>query len=499
MKDYQIKQMLGGEYAQLDKNFEKYALIRDDLLKGLSDVDRSCIIINAPRGSGKSGLLITHSQAVKLSSPTRNIVITRYWMDVRYPNTVIDLEQAIAFWRRQILEWMIVEIGSRIDPPKTEDEVVAVEFAERARRKSKLSIAKPSAANLDDIPDEALVGIIEESGFDFWLLLDEMDDHFTTEPRTTNRIAGLLEACKVRAQMPNVYIRLAIRPHVMTYLRTRYDHIQQLRSSEMNLNWTPQQLKQILAKRIDYFEEKNGLQQFDLLEENHELDDPKGVMQTLGRYFADFDMSFAEDHTSRYRAFHTVSLGRPRWMLEFCALALAQADGNHAGNAEFKKAMHIFGSNRIQFLAGEHRAMVPDLEAIVNNLAGERSIVFHSSKKLERAIERQVLGLDDEQMTKPDRESVEKSREIAQILFMLEIIRARQGDKRNYRHITYTERPSLLSSWNAEPNIRWEIHPTFQRALNIIDNQTYRVGSEIRTFGERATSDEEGEGFTEDV
>ncbi len=488
MKDFQIRQMLGGEYAQLDRNFHRYAIVRDDLLRSLSDKDRSCIIINAPRGSGKSGLLITHSDAVRLSSPTRNIVVTRYWMDVKYPDKLVTLEQAIGFWRRQLLEWMMIEIGTRIDLPKTEDEVIAVEFAERAKRKSKLPSAKPSVVDLDTIPDEALVAIIEEAPFEFWLLLDEMDDHFSTDTRTTNRIAGLLEACKVRAQMPNVYIRLAIRPHVMTYLRTRFDHIQQLRSSEMSLTWKTKQLKQILAKRINFFEERNGLQQFDLIEENPELDDPKGVTKAIARYFGDFDMKFADTHVSDYRAFHTVSLGRPRWMLEFCALALEQAAGTFAGNPEFKKAMHIFGSNRIQFLAGEHRTLVPELEAIVNGLAGERTIVFHSSRKLEKAIQHHILGLSEEQLLKPDRASIERSLEIAQVLFMLEIIRARQGDKRNYRLITYVERPSLLASWNTEPNIRWEIHPTFQRALNLVDNQTYRVGADIRTFGERVDS-----------
>ncbi len=489
MDELRIRQLLGSELAQDDPHFEVYAIDREDLLATLGDPERRFVIINAPRGCGKSGLLLKHRKNLELASPTSNVVIRKFLKNLHYPSTVAGLEGAIQFWKRQLLEWMVEEIGRRIQIPMNEDEATAVEFVERAGYRHRPKVA--GDATRLEVPDAALEAIVVNSALRFWILLDEMDDHFDGTLYIRHRLGGLLAACKDMLDLRQVWFRVTVRPHIMTLLKTHYDHVQQLRQYEMGLTWKADQLKKILARRIAFFEQNYETGQMDLLTSPMSTDSEGSTNTIISRHFADFDMSLSAGSKSRYRAFHTVSLGRPRWMLEFCALALSMTPKERVGSIEYKKAMDVFGNNRIQFLAGEHRYYAPQLEALINGLSGARKTIFKTSTAFRMAIEEFVLHVEPMQRRKPDDPVVEQALEIARLLFMVEFIRARQGDGRNYRFFSYVDRPSLLASWNTEANISWELHPTFARGLQIVDNNTFRVGDQVRVFGERASLDDE--------
>lgn len=477
MDEERIRQLLGSEFAQDDPHFDNYSVRRDDLLRTLANTERKLVVINAPRGSGKSGLLIKHAKALMVADTTLNIVIRKYMQDLEYPTVVDGMEGAVRFWKRQFLEWMVVEIGARIDVPVDEHQAIAVEFAERAGRRVRPATAVQS--NRTQCVDAVLQEIVDHSAHTFWLLLDEMDDLFDSSDYKKHRLAALLYAAKAMHRMHNVLFRITIRPHIMTILRTEYDHVQQLRENELPISWQPKEIKKILAHRILFAEHANGGRQLDWL--TPESDDT--VIGAIKRHFDDFDMKFSEGRSRNYFALWTVSLGRPRWMLEFCALALKQSDGDRAGPVEYQKAMHQFGNNRIQFLTGEHKFHAPELSAAINSLAGAGAMIFKTSSALRMAIERHVLGQTPTPHRAPKDPIGVEALEIAKLLFMVEFIRAREGSAKNYRFYSYSQRPSLLDSWSHAPKISWTIHPTFGRALNIIDNQTYSVGDEVRVFG----------------
>ncbi len=483
MDTARITQLLGNELAQNDENFSLYAIKRDDLMARLVDRTQRYIIINAPRGSGKSGLLLKLDENLKLASKTQNIVITKYLIDIDLDLPEFSLEQWIQFWRRKILVWLVEEVGVRISAAEERWQVIAAQFAEICgRRGDRLA---PEDFKPEDVPTAMLELIIARSGYKFHLLLDEMDDNFQESLVIRDRLAGLLQACKSVLRVPDIHVRLTIRPHIMTILQTHYDHVQQLRSIELGLTWRPGQLKEILARRIAHFDQVVDAEQF-LLEFEDDDNTDSGPNPLLRRYFDDFDMSLEENSRSRFRALHTLSLGRPRWMLEFCALALQNAPKEKAGSIEYKKAMHTFGSNRMKFLAGEHYFHSPDLQAYMNGLASKRKIRFSGSTNLRKAIEQSILGIQPVSKREPGDPILDETLEIARLLYMVEFIRARQKGRtpRDYRFITYAERPSLLASWSVEPTIVWEIHPTFCRALNIVDNETFKTGDAVRIFGE---------------
>ena len=68
MNKKDIRRLLGSDLAQKDKCFLEYAVKKNELIKELGDPDNGLMIINSPRGSGKSGLVILHEVFLKKSS-----------------------------------------------------------------------------------------------------------------------------------------------------------------------------------------------------------------------------------------------------------------------------------------------------------------------------------------------------------------------------------------------------------------------------------------------
>jgi hypothetical protein len=426
------------------------------------------------------------AERLQQAARTSNRVLTRYHGHSFYPEAETSLEASVAHWTRMLLLWMIVDYGEELkDAPASSDEAASAKDIAEAHLKASHPLEALRGRDGRDLPNVWLLRVVRAAGRDYWLLLDEMDDDFVNSSQGRFRIAGLLFAAKQLARdLACIRVRITVRPHILALLSTKIDNIQQLHGNEIQLSWRVDELKAILARRILHFEEITGRNQQDWLRPPP-LGAKSQTNAVLDRFFEDFDMSFVSGQGRSYKAFHTLALRRPRWMLEFCGLALKEARGDRATVQEYRKAMHIFGGNRIRFLAGEHHAHTPHLETMINDLAGADAMIFSNSMALRSAIYRYVLRRPTPPVraVKPEEDD---ALDAARSLYMVEFIRARQRvDQKNYRFITFVEQPRLLSSWNAETSIRWEIHPTFQRALNLVDNQTYAVGpDDIRIFGQ---------------
>ncbi|MDI1328279.1 MAG: hypothetical protein PSV23_15910 [Brevundimonas sp.] len=478
MEEAKIRKLLGKELAQDDDNFLKYALKRRDLLDRLIAPDNRLAIINAPRGCGKSGLLLSHEAELRTASPTRNVVIKRYAKDGIALGDSETTRDAIQKWRLKALEWMAAQVGARIGVPKTREERVAVELAER-----------DGLLEREDAPDDpiaaasegVLVRIVQKADCEFWLLIDEMDIHYEDVPREDRRLAGLMHACKSLTEIPNVRVRVTIRPHIMTNLLTRFDGVQTLRSHEETIAWSADELVGILGRRIANFEgEQTRAGDLQLTpDENEETDEDR-----VSHFFEDFDAGFSAKSGRDYHGFHTIALGRPRWMLEFCGLALREAPDDYADKIALRKAMHDYGNNRVQYLAGEHAFHAPKLAEYINKMVGPRRTTFGSSDELRQFINSHVLNVTPHYDWPVAEGDTSPPLKIARLLYMVEVLRAKQQLGRDYRWYGYSDRPSLLASWSAEHNISWELHPVFAKGLQINDLGTFKAGGQLRTFGE---------------
>lgn len=490
-----IEDLLGRELAQKDHNFLEYNIPREDILSSLRDRSRQFYLIVAPRGSGKSGLLLMLQDELKRLSGASSTVLLKYYEDVQFPETEMPIDTSMQYWIEKILRWIVAEIGTQIEIPETGDEIFAVELAEQLGLRE--TDFEPAACRSRDASVERLRPVtkrlIDRTGRTFWLLLDEMDDSYSNTPARNHALVGLLQACDAVSKLSDkIVVRLTIRPHIHTYLKTHFDVVQKFRDAELPLHWTETQLRDILVRRILRFDHIKRRVQPELLLDSAPPDRHRAnreACQIIGRYFEDFNVGFSADKTSDYRALQTLSLRRPRWMIEFCSLALRNAHDDFASRASFIRAMHEFGDNRIQFLAGEHKAHLPDLTAWVNSLTAARRASFGTSEEFRAIIIQYVVRERAEDLSTQPATPLEQAQalHIAQSLYMLEIVRAHQsvGGKDNHRFYSYTDAPELLASWSTRANMTWEMHETFARALNIIDNRTFRVGGEVRMFGDK--------------
>lgn len=499
MDDGEIITLLGSVLAQDDPSFLQYYVERSSILDTLLDQKRPFVIVNSPRGSGKSGLLIALAFHLSKVSTKQHVVIRKFYTDVEFPTNTVAVDQFIAFWKNTLYGWIVEQIGKRIGIAFSDDDISAVELAEKSGSKevnyltSLMKRLKFNALPIEKLeydgtlrPEQSF-RIIHDSSATFWLLLDEMDDYYEGSDLHNARLVGLMQACKVIASsFPNVKIRFTIRPHIMTILKYKYEKVQTYWQNELSIAWKSEELKQILAKRILYFDDKNFERQ-ELLAFNESARSEDATRSAIiARYFDDFDMSFKIGATSEYRALATLSFGRPRWMLEFCYLALQNSETRRASVISFQKAMHDYGSNRITFLIGEYRHQFPQLDAYINVFATERRVIFGTSLQLREFIIKHII---DTHVFKFDHDSSQSkdqlAREVAACLYMVEFIRPRQnlGGRDHHRFIYYNEHPELLATWPDAQNLEWHMHPTFAKALTIDQNYTYRKGSGMREVG----------------
>ena len=514
MRKRDIKKLLGSDLAQNDKNFLSYAIERKEILDELADPDNYLVILNAPRGSGKSGLILSTESFLQEYSK-RNVIIKKYYEEVKFIRDVESIHEHVNFWKNSIFGWIVSNIGTEKNIAWTDDEMASVEYAESEGEKElsfigsilkrlKFKSLPIEKVDFDPLLTEATLSrIVKKARRNYWLLLDEMDDLYSNSPDRNKSLVGLFQAANyISSRFDNVKIRITIRPHIYSYLKTNFDSIQKLRESVVKIGWTEDQLRTILARRVEYYESgfvDSENEQLELSIEHEPLPNEskfKSIKERkvayesnlIGRYFDDFDMKFVKGSGSNYRAFHTVSMERPRWMIEYCKIALEQRpEGRRATTDCFKLAFAEYGRNRVDFVAGEFKEMYPELSAVINSIASARTVKIGSYKSLRNLIKSRVFS--NNIIPTPKDATHDEINELALIvaksLFVTEFIRAKQslgGVGRDHRFYSYTLRPNLLDGWNKEKNISWEIHPTFARALNIIDSGVYDKGGQTRSF-----------------
>lgn len=500
MKEEEILKLLGNVLAQEDENFLRYSVRREELVEQLASESREFLIINAPRGSGKSGLLLLLNERIKRFSKSTGIVIDKFYDDVEFPKEELSINHYISFWKNVILGWIVSEIGKRKKFAISDDSISAVEHAEKTGAKEKTLINSIlNRVKFNGLPiektdfdsslnDSVALRIINDSGYTFWMLFDEFDDFYEASDEQNNRLVGLLQACRVLSMRfrKNIKIRLTIRPHILTILKTRNEKVQTFWQNEININWTPSLLLSVIARRIIEYEDPGSFQQEDFkltIDQPRSTDELNRVI--ISRYFDDFDMSFRPDKKSSYRAMVTLSFGRPRWLLEFCHHALRQSpESRRADVLDMRKAMHDYGHNRVNFIVGEYRYQCNEIESIINRISSLRKQNLGSTLELKKLIEDEILDTGIVNCS-VNRKRDRASSRIARILYMTEFIRARQnlGGRDDHRFLYFNDRPELLENWSDHKNVSWHLHPTFSIAMTIDDLGTFRKGTGINLVG----------------
>ncbi|MCV2350813.1 P-loop ATPase, Sll1717 family [Paucibacter sp. Y2R2-4] len=491
-----INEILGSDMAQHDRRFLTYCIEREDILQSLRDENEQLLVLNAPRGSGKSGLLLQLNR--DLNKCPRHIVINKISGQVEYPRENLDVHGYVNFWNTQLLGWLFTEIGRQPQIAFSEAAINAVEYAEKKGAKQKNIVthvldkinfkALPiERAKMDPVVrHEEVLGLIKTIDKNFWLLLDEFDDSYDNTERFNTILAGLLISAQTISQLvTNVKIRITVRPHVMKILESTFDKIPTLRETQISVGWTTEQLGAILARRIESYLERTGDDMEALiagtLSEKHVRSRQEALIRL---YFQNFDLEFDspfgnENKTWITQTLATISMYRPRWLIEYCKLCLEACNIPPVSSTEARSALYKFGKNRIAFLQAEHRAIYAKIELMLNQFSTYGKNSFPSSNSLRSFIVAKIIGVGI-LPTMP--ECVDTaSLQIARFLHMIDFIQGKQSlGPGVYKHHHFIDRPELFSSWTEHPDLRWVIHPSFANALDLDGNRSYRAGEQIK-------------------
>jgi hypothetical protein len=504
-----LRKIFGSEMAQHDPFFTEYSLTRNDLIEDLMAEENDLLVINAARGSGKSGLLLEFEESLRKSNKGY-VVFKKYYADMVFPKNAISVSKGIDFWKNYILGLIVSSFGADKSFAISDDDMASVEFAEYIGEKP-LNVVSAILKRIKfkgsliekcqfdpNLNINTLSRIVASSKHTYWILFDEMDDIYDNND-DINILIGLLQASSyIASRFANVRMRLTIRPHIMTFLRTSNGTIQKLSECEMKISWNKDQLRSILAKRLDFYERNNSsIEQGFLKLESRTTSNDRLEQETslIASHFDDFDMSFQPERKSNYRAFGTLCFYRPRWMIEFCKeVAAVTPEGKVSSLFHYKKAFVPFGNRRIQFITGEFSKIYPYIQVAMTAMVGARQAGFGKTKKLRSTIINRIIktGIVDAE----EEHHAQKALEIAQALYKVEFLRGKEriaGGGDYHRFYYYTDRPDLLSSWGHEPQIVWEIHPTFVRAFNISDSGAYIISDEVKLAGKKNKEIEQSE------
>lgn len=495
MKRKDINDLLGSDMAQRDPRFLEYCIYRHDYLDELNHAGDGLLILNAPRGSGKSGLFIQLKE--QLSARHGLCVISKSSGNVEYPDQALKIPACVNFWKNQLLGWIFSEIGSRTKFAFTEAEINAVSYSESIGTKEKNTISTildrlrfkgmPFEKTLVDpiVREEEIIRLLANKDCQYWLILDELDDNYDNTPRTNTLLAGLLLAAQaITEHIPNVRIRVTIRPHIMRILETGFDKIPTLRESQISVRWTSQELKSLLARRIESYVSRKSIpaEGISLLHDEVSSDhwDQEDIL--ISFFFDNLDASFRDLGRKKpwiHQTLSTISMYRPRWFVEFCKLCLAQAEKGRVTERSARLALFDFGKNRIAFLEAEHSPVISNVAQILNQFAANRKTNLGDTNQLRDFIKHEIIHT---RIVASDESGIDrKALEIARFLHMIDFIQARETLSRGaYKHHYFFDRPQILSSWDTNQGIKWIIHPSFSNALDLDENRVYRAGDDLR-------------------
>jgi len=494
MEKSTVLELLGENLAQDDPNFLKYHLPRKGIIKRLSDKAEKIIVLNAARGSGKSGVLLQIEHLLK----NKSLLIKKYNGDISLTGNVLDtddftLQHYVNYWENEILGWIFSSIGQELVTALSSDTINAVEFAEYKGKKpkniigllfDKLEIKKSPIKKASSNPvvrAPEVFRLIEGYEKPVWILLDEMDDNYTNSQNDKKKLIGLFEAVKwISRKCNNIYIRLTIRPHILTILETESDTIQLLHDHFVSIQWRAKQLRSILARRIDYYHSHPKGD-----DRNIEFDNPyySNAQENaiIARFFDNFDMSFKACNRDVYHTLATIAFYRPRLLIEYCkeAFIFIEPKGRITPTIA-AKAMHNYGHSRLRQTQGEHHFLFKDIQTILNEFFNLYKTNLGDSNSLKKIIEERIVNnnLDPFQDDIKDARSLK----VARFLYMIEFIRGHERLDRydGHRYIYFTERPDMLTSWYVRKSIKWHIHPSYAKALKLDDDKTFSVAGEVR-------------------
>src|SRR5690606_5468649 len=176
-----------------------------------------------------------------------------------------NIDAWIRSWKKAIFRKVAIEIGKSIKIAFTDDAMSLVEEAESegfrersfvgaiASRLSSTSIPieqkKPSIKNHENLMQRWI-----EQGTSVWILIDDIDHNFRNNKYDKTKVATCLMATtQIFMSVPEIKIRLSLRPNVWATIKTEYESLSHIKQYIKGISWSDKDFQNILAQRIESY------------------------------------------------------------------------------------------------------------------------------------------------------------------------------------------------------------------------------------------------------
>lgn len=467
-----------------DEIFNSYALWRDEF-NDFIDVNRAIVIARAYKGEGKSALL--RMAKLKVCDQSTDPIVISGTASKLAPNLqTSDYFEWTRSWKKNIAGHIATQVGSKIGFAWSDDEMSLVEQAEKDGTKSKSFLS----AILDRFPigqvqiDPANVSLsglkVNRQGASnpeeiirrwadgkppIWIFVDDIDKNFANTPIQCAKIGSFFDAVReLRLAIPELKIRAAIRPNVWTIVKMEFESMSHVEQYMCDLAWSEDDVRKLLANRIQgYLTRTNQWDEAEKALPKQTAERDKRLISFIFENNMDWGTRTRPAHVVLY----TLAKHRPRWMIELCKQAAQRSNGKIINKNDIIFDYDKFGQRRIQDTVAEFRSHCPDVGELID--AFHRQEEEYTTDVLLSAINKRILNHMSPKISGVL--GISKARDVAAFLFEIGFIYARENyPDGTYRHISFSEKPSLLRSRTAvDQGLMWEIHPVYRQALEIRD------------------------------
>lgn len=481
--DLSAEELFGNEAAEDEDEqvFVSHLFQRKDLslLLSASSPIRTAV---AYKGQGKSSLL----RSLETSSKEKNDAFV-----IRITGSAVSLDVSghdpakwAKAWKRELYKLIAVKFGAEIGFAWSDDAIGLVEEAEKQGFRSKnifsaifdrigVKANMPGGASAEisrkRIPstnhEQVLQRYLEGDVDKIWLVIDDIDRNFKGTKSDKAKVVGFFDAVRdMRNAIPQLRVRSSIRPNVFASIKLDFESISHVRQYMTYISWSEDQIRGMLARRIEGYlarthQDAHGVR----------AGTKAGDLALISQLF-ESPVRWGESSRPIHVALYTLSAGRPRWVVELCKRAAAEAferNGQKIRLDDVRAVMDEFGVARKEDLIAEFGAQCPQLSDMFDAFYGKRE--SYSTNELYQLIETEILSRIIPSISGLSGRA--RAEDVASYLFEVGLFNARRpvGDK--YEHVPFHSWSNAFkSAIGIDERVRWDIHPVFRTALGLRPN-----------------------------
>lgn len=446
-------------------------------------------IARSRKGMGKSALLskfaydlrqlpdppivvkTTGAELIGIAPPpqsTNPLVLHNYWIGVLCAriNYAIGTEIGFAFSDTSMA---LVE-SSEIAGFKSRNFVGAL-MARIKSSKIPIEITTQEYSNHEELFRRAFSEI---PGRQVWLMVDDIDATFVNSPDHNSLVSSFFSACRsIVPQVEGLGIRASVRSDVWTALR-KNEALDKCEQYCTELQWSPAELKAVLARKILAYLERKGTGHDELARIGG-----SGLDSAISAVFE--RLRWDRALVPPFRPLQILSAGRPRWLSQLCRLAGMQAAMHRRpriGMSEIKAVLPEYSRLRLSDIYKEHDHRFDRLQQLIETFANGPA--RYVTANLLELIESEFLPvLPEPDCAEVDGQRLHSPLQLAHFLyktgFLVGRVASGQPSRGSSEFVRYEHRPELLDDKrNLDDGLDWEIHPSYREALNIGRRQAAR-------------------------